>query len=55
MENFATALKMNSSKSYYSIESYGSLADPRNLIHKMYRGEITLENFLPRKLPAMQY
>ena len=41
-EDFTTALglKINSSKSYYSIESYDSLVDPRNLIRKMYRGEI---------------
>ena len=39
-EDFASATKINSSKSYYSIESYGSLVDPRNLICDMYRKEI---------------
>ena len=40
-ENFPTASIINSSKSYYSIESYDSLVDPRNLIREMYCGEIT--------------
>ena len=50
-EEFTTNSKMNSSKSYYSIESYDSLVDPQNLIHEMYCGEIPsktfrLENYL---------
>ena len=53
---FTTTSKINSSKSNYSIESYDSLVDPRNLIREMYRGEIrNLENFLPRRLPAIRY
>ena len=40
-KDFTTTSKINSSKSYYSIESYESIADPRNLIREMYRGEIT--------------
>ena len=36
-EDFTTASKINSSKSYYSIESYDSLVDPRNLIREMFR------------------
>ena len=39
--NFASALKIDSSKSYYSIESYGSLVDPQNLTRKMYHKEIS--------------
>ena len=59
-EDFATASKIKSSKSYYSIESYGSLVDPRNLIHKMYHGEITskiffLKNYLLYSKYSMLY
>ena len=42
-EDLTTASKINSSKSYYSIESYDSLVDPQNLIREIYRGEITLK------------
>ena len=50
-EDFALALKIISSKSYYSIESYGSLIDPQNLIREMFCEEISsktffLENYL---------
>ena len=44
-KDFTTTLKINSSKSYYSIESYDSLVDLRNLIHEIYCGEITLKIF----------
>ena len=40
-EDFTTALKINSSKSYYSIESFDSLVDPQNLICEIYHEEIT--------------
>ena len=49
------ALKINSLKSYCSIESYGSLVDPRNLIHEMYRGEITLKIFFLKNYPVGIY
>ena len=42
-EDFATASKINSSKSYCSIESFGSLVVSRILIREMYHGEITLK------------
>ena len=50
-EDFATASNINSSKSYYSIESYGSLVDPRNLIREIYRGEITSKIFFLENYP----
>ena len=50
-EDFATASKINSSKSYYSIESYDSLVDSRNLIHKMYHGKITSKIFFLKNYP----
>ena len=50
-EDFATASKINSSKSYYCIESYGSLVDLRNLIRKMYRREITSRIFFLKNYP----
>ena len=50
-EDFATASKINSSKSYFSIESFGSLVDPRNLIREMYRGEITSKIFFLKNYP----
>ena len=50
-EDFTTASKINSSKSYYSIESYDSLVDPQNLIDEMYRGEITLKIFCLENYP----
>ena len=40
-EDFTITSKINSSKSHYSIESYDSLVDPRNLIREICRGEIT--------------
>ena len=40
-EDFTTTSKINTSKSYNSIESYDSLVDPRNLIRETYHGEIT--------------
>ena len=42
-EDFTTALKINSSKSYYSIESYDSLVDPRNLIREIFQYRWTLK------------
>ena len=42
-EEFTTALKINFLK--LVIESYDSLVDPWNLIHEVYRGEITLKIF----------
>ena len=50
-EDFTTASKINSLKSYYSIESYDSLVDPRNLIHEMYCGGITLKIFCLENYP----
>ena len=44
-EDFSTALKINSLKSYYSIESYDNLVDPQNLICEICRGEITSKIF----------
>ena len=46
---------MISSKSYYSIEYYGSLVDPRNLICEIYRGEITLKIFSSKITCYMSY
>ena len=48
---FTTVLKINSSKSYYSIESYDSLVDLQNLICKIYHGEITLKIFYLKNYP----
>ena len=45
LDDFTTASKINSLKSYYSTESYDSLVDPHNLICEMYRGEITSKIF----------
>ena len=50
-EDFTTSSKINSSKSYYSIESYDSLVDPGNLICKMYHGEITSKIFCLENYP----
>ena len=50
-EDFTSASKINSSKSYYSIESYGSLVDPRNLIRKMFCLEISLKIFFLENYP----
>ena len=55
-ENFTTASKINSSKSYYSIESYDSLVDPQNFTCEIYHGEIISKIFyIPQKLPAIRY
>ena len=40
-KEFTAASKINSSKSYYSVECYDSLVDAQNLICEIYRGEIT--------------
>ena len=50
-EDFTTASKINSLKSYYSIESYDSLVDPRNLIREIYNGEITSKFFCLENYP----
>ena len=50
-EDITTALKIYSLKSYYSTESYNSLVDPRNLIHEIYHGEITLIIFCLKNYP----
>ena len=57
-EDFTITSKINSSKSHYSIESYDSLVDPRNLIREICRGEITskvlcLENYPLYGIPYM--
>ena len=65
-EDFTTASKINSLKSYYSIESYDSLVDPQNLICEMYiyiyiyiyiyHGEIAnLEKFSASKITRYSY
>ena len=44
-------MKIYSSKSYYSTESYNSLVDPQNLICEIYRGEITSKIFCLKNYP----
>ena len=50
-KDFATASKINSLKSYDSIESCDSLVDPLNLIREMYCGEITSKMFFLENYP----
>ena len=50
-EDFASASKINSSKSYYSIEPYGSLVDPRNLTREMFCEEISSKIFFLENYP----
>ena len=49
-EDFTTTSKINFLISY-SIESYDSLVDPRNLICELYRGEITSKFFSLKNYP----
>ena len=52
-EDFTAISKINSSKSYYTTDSYDSLADSQNLIHEIYHGEITLKIFSIENYPLL--
>ena len=51
-EHFTTTSKINSSKSYYSIESY-NLVDPQNFYLRNVSWRDNIENFLPQNLPTI--
>ena len=50
-KDFTTTSKIISLKSHNSTESYDSLVDLRNIIHKTYRGETTSKIFCLKNYP----
>ena len=54
-EDFTTISKINSLKSYYSVESYDSLGRSSKFNSRNVLWRDNLENFLPRKLPTIRY